>query len=138
MVFADSSALTSRPGSLPILFDDGVATATGFEDIIAYLRNHPEVAEDLDANLASQQITDKTAFVSLVPILKLVLTILIDSPPSSSLPLPLSSTCRSTSPLRTIIRRPLLLILLCYHGSPTTQYHQNVGSLQEHGRRIWA
>jgi hypothetical protein len=64
---ADSSTLTKSPGSLPILFDDGVATATGFEDIIAYLRNHPEVAEDLDANLTSQQLTDKTACVNLHP-----------------------------------------------------------------------
>jgi hypothetical protein len=54
-----------RAGSLPILFDDGVATATGFEDIVAYLRNHPAVNEDLDAELTNQQLTDRTAWVAL-------------------------------------------------------------------------
>jgi hypothetical protein len=49
-------------GSLPILYDDGVATATGFEDIVAYLRNHVEVTNDLDANLTDQQLTDRTAY----------------------------------------------------------------------------
>jgi hypothetical protein len=52
-------------GSLPILFEDGVATANGFEDIVAYLRNHPAVQEDLDANITGQQQTDKTALVAL-------------------------------------------------------------------------
>jgi hypothetical protein len=47
-----------------VLYDDGVATATGFEDIIAYLRNHPAVAEDLDAELTNQQRTDRTALVA--------------------------------------------------------------------------
>jgi len=51
--------------SLPILFDDGIATATGFEDIVAYLRNHPTAANhDLDAKLSSRQQTDRTAFVT--------------------------------------------------------------------------
>jgi hypothetical protein len=54
-----------RAGSLPMLFDDGVATATGFEDIVAYLRNHPAVNEDLDAGLSNQQLTDRTACVAL-------------------------------------------------------------------------
>jgi len=50
--------------SLPILFDDGIATATGFEDIVAYLRNHPTAANhDLDAKLSSRQQTDRTASV---------------------------------------------------------------------------
>lgn len=48
--------------SLPILFDGGIATATGFEDIVSYLRNHPAVSEDLDANLNSQQQNDRTAY----------------------------------------------------------------------------
>tara|TARA_R110002003_G_scaffold1184_10_gene22648 strand:+ start:8991 stop:9416 length:426 start_codon:yes stop_codon:yes gene_type:complete len=52
-------------GSRPILFEDGVATANGFEDIVAYLRNHPAVQEDLDANITGQQQTDKTALVAL-------------------------------------------------------------------------
>jgi hypothetical protein len=47
------------------LFEDGVATANGFEDIVAYLRNHPAVQEDLDANITGQQQTDKTALVAL-------------------------------------------------------------------------
>jgi hypothetical protein len=50
-------------GSLPILFDDDIATATGFEDIVAYLRNHPEVTEDIDGALTAQQLNDKTASV---------------------------------------------------------------------------
>lgn len=50
-------------GSLPILFDDDVATATGFEDIVAYLRNNPEVTEDIDGSLTPQQLNDKTASV---------------------------------------------------------------------------
>ncbi|KAH7079126.1 Eisosome component PIL1-domain-containing protein [Paraphoma chrysanthemicola] len=61
-------------GSLPILFEDGVATADGFEDIVAYLRNHPAVA-DLDADLSSRQQTDKTAFIAF---LQSVATPLID------------------------------------------------------------
>jgi hypothetical protein len=73
-------SLTYRPGNLPILFDDGVATATGFEDITAYLRNHPEVAEDLDANLTKQQLTDKTALVQLLPAIELNLIDCIDLP----------------------------------------------------------
>ncbi|KAJ8116105.1 hypothetical protein OPT61_g2394 [Boeremia exigua] len=48
--------------SLPILFDGGVATATGFEDIVSYLRNHPAVIEDLDADLSSQQQNDLIAY----------------------------------------------------------------------------
>ncbi|EMD65758.1 hypothetical protein COCSADRAFT_114916 [Bipolaris sorokiniana ND90Pr] len=47
---------------LPILFDDGVATASGFEDIVAYLRNYPTVTNDIDAGLSSAQRTDRTAF----------------------------------------------------------------------------
>jgi hypothetical protein len=47
--------------SLPILFDDEVATASGFEDIVAYLRNHPTVTNDLDVDLSSRQRTDRTA-----------------------------------------------------------------------------
>lgn len=47
--------------TLPILFDDGVATASGFEDIVAYLRNYPTVTNDLDAGLSSSQHTDRTA-----------------------------------------------------------------------------
>ncbi|KAJ6269823.1 Eisosome component PIL1-domain-containing protein [Bipolaris maydis] len=47
---------------LPILFDDGVATASGFEDIVAYLRNYPTVTNDIDADLSSTQRTDRTAF----------------------------------------------------------------------------
>ena len=54
--------------SLPILFDDGIATATGFEDIVAYLRNHPAATDDLDANLTSRQQTDKIALVPAVPL----------------------------------------------------------------------
>ncbi|KAB2107550.1 hypothetical protein AG0111_0g3863 [Alternaria gaisen] len=50
--------------SLPILFDDDVATASGFEDIVAYLRNHPSVTNDLDVNLSSRQQTDRTAFIT--------------------------------------------------------------------------
>jgi hypothetical protein len=50
-------------GSLPILFDDDIATATGFEDIVAYLRNYPEVTEDIDGALTAQQLNDKTASV---------------------------------------------------------------------------
>jgi hypothetical protein len=38
------------------------------------LRNHPEVAEDLDANLKSQELTDKTASVNLHPRLIFKLT----------------------------------------------------------------
>ncbi|KAH7078433.1 Eisosome component PIL1-domain-containing protein [Paraphoma chrysanthemicola] len=71
------SALHATVGvaeSLPILFEDGVATADGFEDIVAYLRNHPAVA-DLDANLSSRQQTDKTAFIAF---LQSVATPLID------------------------------------------------------------
>ncbi|KAF9698907.1 hypothetical protein EKO04_003223 [Ascochyta lentis] len=49
--------------SLPILFDGGIATATGFEDIVSYLRNHPAVSEDLDANLSSRQQNDRTAYI---------------------------------------------------------------------------
>ncbi|KAL5117663.1 hypothetical protein ACEQ8H_004411 [Pleosporales sp. CAS-2024a] len=63
-VVADYNTTVGTTGSLPILFDDGVATATGFEDIVAYLRNHPEVAEDLDADLSSGQLTDRTAFIA--------------------------------------------------------------------------
>lgn len=48
--------------SLPILFDGGIATATGFEDIVSYLRNHPAVSEDLDANLSPQQQNDRIAY----------------------------------------------------------------------------
>lgn len=48
--------------SLPILFDGGIATATGFEDVVSYLRNHPAVSEDLDANLSVQQQNDRTAY----------------------------------------------------------------------------
>ena len=51
--------------SLPILFDDDVATASGFEDIVAYLRNYPTVTNDLDAGLSSSQQTDRTAYVIL-------------------------------------------------------------------------
>ncbi|KAF7677472.1 hypothetical protein GT037_004331 [Alternaria burnsii] len=50
--------------SLPILFDDDVATASGFEDIVAYLRNHPSVTNDLDVNLSNRQQTDRTAFIT--------------------------------------------------------------------------
>lgn len=50
-------------GSLPILFDDDVATATGFEDIVAYLRNHPEITEDIDGGLTDRQLNDRTASV---------------------------------------------------------------------------
>jgi hypothetical protein len=42
-----------------------VATATGFEDIVAYLRNHLEITEDLDAHLTHKQLTDRTALVLL-------------------------------------------------------------------------
>ncbi|KAJ4326415.1 hypothetical protein N0V94_000090 [Neodidymelliopsis sp. IMI 364377] len=48
--------------TLPILFDGGIATATGFEDIVSYLRNHPAVGEDLDVDLSSQQQNDRTAY----------------------------------------------------------------------------
>lgn len=48
--------------SLPILFDGGIATATGYEDIVSYLRNHPAVSNDLDANLSTQQQNDRTAY----------------------------------------------------------------------------
>jgi hypothetical protein len=48
--------------TLPILFDGGIATATGFEDIVSYLRNHPAVGEDLDIDLSSQQQNDRTAY----------------------------------------------------------------------------
>lgn len=48
--------------SLPILFDGGIATATGFEDIVSYLRNHPTVSNDLDANLSTQQQNDRAAY----------------------------------------------------------------------------
>ncbi|KAF2030300.1 hypothetical protein EK21DRAFT_65683 [Setomelanomma holmii] len=61
---SDFNTTVKATGSLPILFEDGIATASGFEDIVAYLRNHPAVIEDLDADLTSQQQTDKTAFVA--------------------------------------------------------------------------
>lgn len=48
--------------SLPILFDGGIATATGYEDIVSYLRNHPSVSNDLDANLSTRQQNDRTAY----------------------------------------------------------------------------
>ncbi|KAF3047804.1 hypothetical protein E8E11_003976 [Didymella keratinophila] len=48
--------------SLPILFDGGIATATGYEDIVSYLRNHPAVSNDLDANLSTRQQNDRTAY----------------------------------------------------------------------------
>ncbi|KAF3045583.1 hypothetical protein E8E12_010210 [Didymella heteroderae] len=48
--------------SLPLLFDGGIATATGYEDIVSYLRNHPAVSNDLDANLSTQQQIDRTAY----------------------------------------------------------------------------
>jgi hypothetical protein len=51
--------------SLPVLFDDGIATATGFEDIVSYLRNHPGVVDSFDANLTSQQQNDRSAFSTL-------------------------------------------------------------------------
>lgn len=47
---------------LPILFDGGIATATGYEDIVSYLRNHPAVSNDLDVNLSTQQQNDRTAY----------------------------------------------------------------------------
>lgn len=53
----------SAAGSLPILIDDGISTAMGFEDIVAYLRNKPGVADDPDAKLTSRQRTDRTALV---------------------------------------------------------------------------
>ncbi|KAF2131986.1 hypothetical protein P153DRAFT_421049 [Dothidotthia symphoricarpi CBS 119687] len=64
--------------SLPILYDDGVATATGFEDIVAYLRNYPAATNDLDARLTTQQQTDRTAFITFLqstatPLLDLLL-----------------------------------------------------------------
>ncbi|KAI8937873.1 hypothetical protein NX059_005560 [Plenodomus lindquistii] len=53
--------------SLPILFDDGIATASGFEDIVAYLRNHPATAtHDLDAKLSSRQQTDRIAYITFI------------------------------------------------------------------------
>ncbi|KAF1933823.1 uncharacterized protein M421DRAFT_414878 [Didymella exigua CBS 183.55] len=52
--------------SLPILFDGGIATATGYEDIVSYLRNHPAVSNDLDANLSTQQQNDRTAYSTLL------------------------------------------------------------------------
>jgi hypothetical protein len=48
---------------MPVLLDDGVPTATGFEDIVAYLRNYPEVTDDPDAKLTSRQRTDRIASV---------------------------------------------------------------------------
>ncbi|KAH8710170.1 Eisosome component PIL1-domain-containing protein [Phaeosphaeriaceae sp. PMI808] len=61
---ANYDGIVGATGSLPILFDGGVATCTGFEDIVAYLRNHPVVTEDLDANLSKRQLIDKTAFIT--------------------------------------------------------------------------
>ncbi|UPX13535.1 uncharacterized protein EKO05_0004041 [Ascochyta rabiei] len=61
--------------SLPILFDGGIATATGFEDIVSYLRNHPAVSEDLDADLNDRQQNDRTAYITF---LRLTATPLID------------------------------------------------------------
>ncbi|CAO2657335.1 Nn.00g034610.m01.CDS01 [Neocucurbitaria sp. VM-36] len=63
-LIADYNPSTGVTESLPIIFDDGIATAIGFEDIVAYLRNHPAVTDDLDANLSSRQQTDKTAFTT--------------------------------------------------------------------------
>lgn len=58
---ADHNPSVGITESLPILFDDGVATATGFEDIVSYLRNHLGISNDLDADLTSRQRTDRTA-----------------------------------------------------------------------------
>ncbi|KAH7406036.1 Eisosome component PIL1-domain-containing protein [Phaeosphaeria sp. MPI-PUGE-AT-0046c] len=63
-LIADYDTTVGATESLPILYDDGVATATGFEDIVAYLRNHLEVTEDLDAHLTHKQLTDRTAFIA--------------------------------------------------------------------------
>jgi hypothetical protein len=71
---AHNVSLTQRPGSLPILYDDGVATATGFEDIIAYLRNHLEVTEDLDADLTNRQLIDRIALVHFKAVARCKLT----------------------------------------------------------------
>jgi hypothetical protein len=60
--YHDKATIDSRISEiLPILFDDGVATASGFEDIVAYLRNYPTVTNDLDAGLSSAQQIDRTA-----------------------------------------------------------------------------
>ncbi|OAL56606.1 hypothetical protein IQ07DRAFT_554681 [Pyrenochaeta sp. DS3sAY3a] len=61
---ADHNPSVGSTESLPILFDDGVATATGFEDIVSYLRNHLGIPNDLDADLTSRQRTDRTAFIA--------------------------------------------------------------------------
>ncbi|KAL6151035.1 hypothetical protein ACJQWK_10903 [Exserohilum turcicum] len=61
-LIADYNPTVGTTESLPILFDDGVATASGFEDIVAYLRNYPTVSNDLDAGLSSGQQTDRTAY----------------------------------------------------------------------------
>ncbi|KAF2823587.1 hypothetical protein CC86DRAFT_329013 [Ophiobolus disseminans] len=61
---ADHDTTVGATGSLPVLFDNGVATASGFEDIVAYLRNHPEVTKDLDAGLTNPQLHDRTAFIA--------------------------------------------------------------------------
>ncbi|KAI2477668.1 mitochondrial import receptor protein [Pyrenophora tritici-repentis] len=61
---AEHDATVGVTESLPILFDDDVATASGFEDIVAYLRNYPVIANDLDASLSSRQRTDRTAFIT--------------------------------------------------------------------------
>jgi hypothetical protein len=71
---SDCNQANRATGSLPIFFEDGVATATGFEDIVAYLRNYPGVTEDLDASLSSRQRTDRTALVAGGEILKAILT----------------------------------------------------------------
>ncbi|KAF1841702.1 uncharacterized protein K460DRAFT_379731 [Cucurbitaria berberidis CBS 394.84] len=63
-LIADYNPSIGATESLPILFDDGIATATGFEDIVAYLRNHPAIATDLDAHLTNRQQNDKTAFIT--------------------------------------------------------------------------
>ncbi|KAI4956174.1 hypothetical protein J4E91_000385 [Alternaria rosae] len=61
---AEHNPTVGATESLPILFDDDVATASGFEDIVAYLRNHPAVTDDLDVNLSNRQRTDRTAFIT--------------------------------------------------------------------------
>lgn len=75
--------------SLPILFDDGIATATGFEDIVAYLRNYPAITNDIDADLTSRQRTDRTASAHIHTCIGIRLIGHIDLPPSSTLLRPL-------------------------------------------------
>ncbi|KAF1834471.1 hypothetical protein BDW02DRAFT_498173 [Decorospora gaudefroyi] len=64
IVAEHKATVGSQVENLPVLFDDDVATASGFEDIVVYLRNHAAVTTDLDAGLTNRQRTNRTAFIT--------------------------------------------------------------------------